>query len=50
MWLYEQVEIKYRLKLYAIFINGKMKLLFIDKSVVICYYRGTISGRFDYLK
>jgi hypothetical protein len=35
----EQVPFTYRLKLYALFINGKMRLAFIDNKLL---YRGAL--------
>jgi hypothetical protein len=35
----EQVPFTYRLKLYALFINGKMRLAFIDSKLL---YRGAL--------
>jgi hypothetical protein len=42
--LYEQLSFIYRLKLYALFINGKTRLSFINSDFLYC---GALEGRYD---
>jgi hypothetical protein len=34
IYMYQQLPFRYRLKLYALFINGKMRLPFIDSDLL----------------